>query len=149
LKLKIAAALTCTLLTASLAAAEEFSKIREDVITVLSRGEGQKESWIRREYRSPSGIKLRAEILEGKSFASWEIPERPEEGTDAPLGFGSTYRTLILDGETTVAIETHPMWGVSVTGKRGNSVITVEAPLDAMEEAVSLAKELLSLNPKR
>ncbi|MCX7827835.1 MAG: hypothetical protein N2315_01325 [Thermanaerothrix sp.] len=144
MKSKLAAAVAFTLMAASQAAGEGFIKIREDVISVLSKNSGNEHIWIRRDYRSPSGIKLRAEILKGKSFTAWEIPLRPEEGTDAPLGFGGTYVTLTLNGNATVAVETHPMWGVSVVGKREDSVVTVEAPLEARGEALELAEELLN-----
>lgn len=129
--------------SAAEARASDFQRLSQETITVLSRKDGQDEIWIREEYRSNAGTKLRAEILKGRSVSSWEIPQRETEGTDAPLGFGSTYKTTYLEDGTLVAVETHPMWGASIVGKASDQVITVEAPVVAVQEALELAQKII------
>lgn len=129
-----------TLLVVSEAHAGDFTLTAERTIPVTSNRD-QGNLWIRREYRDTRGTRFHVQVMRGKVFASWGVSPRDGEGSDAPLGFGATYKTVEIPQGLAV-VERHPMWGLSVVLKTGESVITVETQDGPEEDALRLAAEL-------
>lgn len=94
-------------------------------VTELVSVGGVRGAWSEREYRTLSGMPLRAVLMTGSGPRATHFPKPGIEAGEGPLGSGSVCKTFEIAGRPTIA-ETHPILGVSLTVALDGGYLTVE-----------------------
>jgi hypothetical protein len=115
-------------------------------ITRLDAVSGNQGFWFERDYRTGSGVSLKAAVMEGKGPAMLiNIPAPGFESADGLLGAGRTYKTLLAGGYPAI-LERDRFLGLSLAVCAPGVTLTIETPADISDDdIVELASALLSL----
>jgi hypothetical protein len=112
--------------------------------TRLDAVSGNQGFWSEREYRTGSGVSLRAILMGGKGSAMLNIPAPGLESADGLLGAGRTYKTLLAGGYPAV-LERDQFLGLSLAVRTPGGTLTIETPSNLSDdEIIELALALLS-----
>ena len=117
----------------------------EERVFPLSSAAGTVGQWTIRIYRRENGGSLKVTLLTGAGPGFFSPPEGGGKKDDRPLGFGSTYEVVTLEGRRAV-LEEVPSLGIALAvplEKEGT--LTLESSSLSREEILSAAEQLLPL----
>jgi hypothetical protein len=125
-------ALICLLLAGSAAGASgslpeiagwSCGELRSTEFDAVSGNQG---SWQERDYRTPSGVRIKATLMAGKGPGKLRVPQAGTDSSDGAYGAGSSYRVLTIEGAGAI-LEIHPLLGHSLAADLGDATLTVES----------------------
>ncbi|MDR3331825.1 MAG: hypothetical protein LBT08_04285 [Synergistaceae bacterium] len=120
-------------------------ELRETTLDTVSGNQG---CWQERNYRTESGVNVRAILTSGAGPRFHGNISQSVDSSDGPFGSGSRYRTLSIevgDGlPLLAALETHPLLGRSIAIKTPLGTLTMESDSFSAddEDFVSIATRL-------
>lgn len=118
--------------------------VGEEMKTVpLEAPAGSYGQWLSRVYRDGRGRTVKATLMAGPGAGGLKTPEEGTKSDDRPLGFGSSYEGLSVEGRPAL-LEDVPSLGLALAvALTEDTTLTLESASLARDELISLAADLL------
>lgn len=112
-------------------------------VTPLTAPSGSQGTWIARTYRDAAGRTVHGTLLSGSGTGTLRA-EPGAKGDDFPIGFGSTYEVLELDGRRAVLEDVPTLGRALAVAVEKNVTLTLESSSLSGEELQAVARAIMA-----
>lgn len=115
----------------------------ETTRTALEAPAGNYGDWLARTYVGPGGRSVKVTLMAGQGAGRLSVPPEGFRGDDRPLGFGSVYEGLTVEGRGAL-LEEVPTLGLALAiAVADQETLTLESQSLGRDELIRAAEELI------